>query len=311
MNSLHAALLALDEGASPAAALGELLAKDWRCLFPFRTRYGAQICQALREQAVADDAAAAAFGCGALRPPDWLYKDYYVDIAPDHPGIDHALGRLRRGHVTEVLALMKNPLPQASHYRSLWYEVSVLQGRVVGVPEIRTGGGAIERPVLAFCFPLAGGGPPADVVNSALLRAEFTAVLQHGVPDLDAHRSGMADALERLLTGSLNAQDPLFSSTLALVRQHTDDLGDELAEVFTQPPPAWDAAGIRSIDSILAGLQSLSAPLSGETAFRRHLLQGLQSPARPRRFLSHGLLLRDGAVSPQSHPDDAAPWSRP
>lgn len=293
----------------PATALAAVLAGDWRLLFPLRIGQGHAIRAAILASPQPDPAAAAAFGCGdAALAPDWLYKDFHVDTAPPHAGADHAVGRLRRGQAAQAVALLALPLPQAHHLLGLWFEISALAGRVIGAPQVRTGG-MIERPTLAFDAPLVAGGGPAEVVDEPSLREALAAALAQGVPSLEAHRTGMAGSLEALLSGTLAPDAPAFSTALSLVRLHTDDLGDRLADLLSGRSP-FDTAGGRSVESILAGLAALRPVFSEATAFRGHLDKGLASPSRARRFVSYGLLLREGALAADAHPDDLAPWVR-
>lgn len=309
MSPLLQHLEALKGRAEPEPGVLEaLLLKDWRYLYPFRLRFREPIQRTLAALPEGFDAARAAFGqLDPAKAPGWLYRDFYVGSPPAALSVDRALGKLRRGDPSELIALLGNALPQEHDYRSIWYDVCTLVGQLVGQPRVLMGR---ERhaPVLSADMPILAGGPPPLVENASEVSQALILALR-GELGLEAHRRRMLGTLEQLLAGAITTTEESFPSALVLLQQHTDAPGDPLGEALVQQRPFSLGTSAVSITQRLGELEGLREALSDERGFREHLRRGLGSPSRPRRFLSYRLLLWKGDISADTHPDDLAGWA--
>ena len=274
------------------------LCRDWRKVYPLRHSHGTEIRRELLRCPDAGADARAAFGMDdGAGAATWLYRDFYVHVAPPRPSIDRAIGRLRRGDPSEVGEMLAAPEVSDQGLRRMWYEVSTLAGLLAGMPRMEPGAGiasASESADEDFDLGLLPRGDGAGVANRAEVSARMLEAL-NGPLSIEAHRQRMLRSLHMLLGGDMARGDA--AACMGLLLHHTD--------LILRQPLRLDGLGRHQAAGLYRALIALQSWLRDPVRFGKLLRAGLCSPSRQRRFLSYRLLRLEGQVEDDLHPDDA------
>ena len=286
-----------DDDVSKRRAPGEdtlrnLLEGDWRRLFPWRRRYGQDIRRLLHtvdEDRYIDVRAA----FGLVEPTfaaTWLYRDFYVDVPPAEPGVDRAIGKLRRGNPVELETMLRRADHSEAVFYQIWYEVSTLTG------------GVIDPRIIVFSGRFSDTrGPSPDLAESGqgVDRHAIARAMRHALAEpigVEPHRRSVLRTLGTFMSGELTSA--MNDHSVALLIHHAD------FELRT--PIRWSQLGATEREVIRGELIALGEALSSPPSFLRLLHHGLCSPSRKRRLLSYRLLRLDGHLDHCVHPDDFA-----
>ncbi len=272
------------------SAVRGLLKHDWRHLFPMRHGAAQQICRILDNGPATSIDAKVAFGLlPANLGSDWLYRDFYVETPPAMPGVERAIGKLRRGDTREIMKLLS--ISHAEHvFRRVWYEISTLAGRVIEEVIVERDG--VES---SACFELMPQRSrfPARLVNQDQVAGALRQVLCQPI-GIEPHRLNLIHSMSALANGAVDGIEADHRVTMLM--HHTD-----VAPRKTIP---WSSLPLHQREELKRAVVSFQNRIASPRKFLGLLRDGLASPSRQRRFLSYRLLRLDGHIGTDSHPDD-------